>query len=62
MIEDSEDAFFWGAALGITLMFLFSVWMATPDSVWRKEAVEKGHAEYYLDKEFKRQWRWKALP
>ncbi len=26
---------------------------------FNKEAVEKGHAEYYLDKEFEKQWRWK---
>lgn len=28
------------------------------DARWRKEAVDKGHAEYHLDKEYERQWRW----
>ena len=26
-----------------------------------KEAVKEGHAEYYLDKNHKRKWRWKKL-
>jgi len=25
---------------------------------WKNEAVKEGHAEYYLDKEHNRQWRW----
>lgn len=26
---------------------------------WEKEAVERGHAEFYLDHNHERQWRWK---
>lgn len=26
--------------------------------VWRKEAVDAGKAEFYLDTEHRRQWRW----
>jgi len=26
---------------------------------WEREAVERGHGEYYLDKDYARQWRWK---
>lgn len=29
------------------------------DAVWKAEAVEAGHAEYYLDENNERQWRWK---
>lgn len=27
---------------------------------WQKEAVQAGHAEYFLDNEYQRQWRWKT--
>jgi hypothetical protein len=26
---------------------------------WQLDAVTRGHAEYYLDKHYDRQWRWK---
>lgn len=29
------------------------------DAKWRKEAVKQGKAEFYLDENHKRQWRWK---
>lgn len=25
---------------------------------WRNEAAKQGHAEYYLDENHQRQWRW----
>jgi len=28
---------------------------------FQDEAADKGHAEYYLDKDHKKQWRWKEL-
>ncbi len=28
---------------------------------WHNEAVEKGKAEYYLDEDYSRQWRWKQV-
>jgi len=31
------------------------------DREWRKDAVAAGHAEFYLDKDNNRQWRWLPL-
>ncbi len=28
-------------------------------SAWERDAVNKDHAEYYLDTNYSRQWRWK---
>jgi len=36
----------------------FAGWVSAS---WRQEATEKGHAEYYLDKDNERQWRWKEI-
>lgn len=35
--------------------------MGRLDSEWRDEAVKAGHAEYYLDADHNRQWRWKEV-
>lgn len=29
------------------------------DAEWKKDAVKRGYAEYYLDENNDRQWRWK---
>lgn len=42
------------------LMFCVVVWAIT-GSYWEREAVETGHAEFYLDNKHERQWRWKEV-
>lgn len=31
---------------------------ARMDEEWRNESVDSGHAEFYLDENHERQWRW----
>jgi uncharacterized membrane protein len=39
---------------------ILAVWLsiAVANTIWRVEAVEYGKAEFYLDKNHNRQWRW----
>ncbi len=37
---------------GLILLFAWTV--------WQRDAVNQGHAEFYLDKDFNRQWRWRT--
>lgn len=32
------------------------------DGFWKTDAVECGHAEYFLDNDHSRQWRWLPVP
>lgn len=49
--------------IGAWVGFMFAAAMfgclTTPDRTWRLEAVKKGHAEYYFDNNYERQWRWR---
>jgi hypothetical protein len=36
-----------------------SISISVMDGAWKDEAVKAGHAEYYLDSKYHRQWRWK---
>jgi len=42
-----------GAVVGFVLTYVFM------DNKRRDDAVESGHAEYYLDSKHCKQWRWK---
>ena len=48
-----------GFALFIAIIIGFFAGVIFDAHYFRDAAVRKGHAEYYLDKDFKRQWRWK---
>lgn len=48
------------AGIGVTILVWGETQQATNDS-WRYQIVEHGCAEYYLDKNHERQWRWKHL-
>lgn len=45
------------------ILFSFSIGVFTGGTLkvldWQRKAVEAGHAEYYLDKDNNKQWRWK---
>ena len=45
--------------LMLVLLFIGTVQGVT-NLAWKKEAVEKGHAEWYMDGHTRR-WRWKEL-
>ena len=38
--------------------FISGVFGTNPRSYFEAEAVEAGHAEYYLDENYDKQWRW----
>lgn len=51
--------FFLGVAVGVFgFVGLTAALHATPRDLMN-EAVKRGHAEYYIDKDYERQWRWK---
>jgi hypothetical protein len=57
MNDDDKFNFFCCAVVGI--VFSAITFFATRGS-WEREAVNLGHAEYYLDAEHQRQWRWRT--
>jgi hypothetical protein len=55
----------WAAGILLALTFALLAVHITYHAVrdhYEREAVEKGHAEFYFDKNFDRQWRWKLCP
>lgn len=54
-------AFFSGALLGIGVFAGVLTATGSSASQLRDKAVEAGHAEYYLDENNERQWRWKPI-
>lgn len=44
------------------LALVTSLTVGLCDRVWRDKAVKQGHAEYYLDDNHNRMWRWKEIP
>ena len=56
-----SDDIFLGFIVGIISMFIVSVICVAyvlPIGVTKDETVKQGHAEYYLDEDNQRQWRW----
>ncbi len=45
-----------GLLVGVFLGALVSVWVHMD---WQRDSVKQGHAEYYLDENNNKQWRWK---
>lgn len=41
------------------LFFLMCILLGIQNDDWKGKAVNMGHAEYYLDTNHNRQWRWK---
>lgn len=49
-----------GFVLGfLVTLFLCSAYVKSQEKRWQIEAVQRGHAEFYIDKDFEKQWRWK---
>lgn len=57
MDDDLKLGVFLGTMLGLFVAMLVCV---AVDSTWRREAVEKGHAEYVLQGS-EAVWRWKEV-
>ena len=52
-----------GFVLGIVFtLFMIITLVPSPREFLQKEAVKAGHAEYYLDEDYQRQWRWLPVP
>jgi len=59
---DSKSAVshvFFGVLVGVVLMTLVIINFGYTHDEAHNEAVNAGHAEYYLDDKHERQWRWK---
>lgn len=61
---DFTGAFIGLFAIGLIVGGVFAIPAAlvadnSCDRYWKKEAMEAGYAEYYLDENNERQWRWK---
>ena len=58
--EFSPPSFVVGLFTGIVLMLIYIATLnATPERAWQNLAVKAGKAEYYLDENNDKQWRWK---
>ncbi len=58
--EFSPPSFLVGLVTGVVLMLIYSAALkATPEKSWQNYAVKAGKAEYYLDENNNKQWRWK---
>lgn len=53
----SETVIVIGLLLSFSVGTLVGAWIMFCD--WIKDTVRRGHAEYYLDENNQRQWRWK---
>lgn len=47
------------ASFAVGVLCGFILGLAALASDWKRDAVRNGKAEYYLDKNHKKQWRWK---
>ena len=52
------DAIWRAVFVAAVLLFAIVATRAVVTEGWQNEAVKVGHAEFYLDKEHQRQWRW----
>lgn len=61
-MNDNTNDYWLGVCAGGVAFTLFTgtlVWNINTDA-WRADAVAHDKAEYYLDKNHERQWRWKS--
>ncbi len=62
--EKRDNARFAAVVMLVIFMFsavgVFSGWHLAKGA-WRREAVEKGHAEWYVE-DHDKEWRWKSVP
>ena len=60
MSHSEINAFWVGFLAGVVALVLIFLGIGfTREAFWHNEAVKSGHAEYYLDENFNKQWRWK---
>ena len=45
----------------VMIVLTLSFWSGVKNREWHDRAVKAGHAEFYLDKDNNRQWRWLPL-
>lgn len=62
--SDAKEVFFMGAVVGglcvlLLVLILGTATNAHTERSWQDRAVKDGKAEYYLDANNVRQWRWK---
>ena len=60
----SPEMFFMGAVIGAAVAMCLVLFMtlatgACTEQTWQDRSVKAGKAEYYLDADNRRQWRWK---
>lgn len=62
MKASSNQEFVCGAFFGFLLGVVIWLAMVRPSAnwLWQLEAVNAGHAEFFLDADHERQWRWCA--
>ena len=50
------------ALIGLITLFIgFMFGLTATDKYWERQAVEHGHAEFYIDAEHEKQGRWKEV-
>lgn len=63
MSPDETKSFWCGSVVAVIGTFILSSFLytnfMTPDESWHRDAVRHGKAEFYLDGNQDRQWRWK---
>lgn len=63
----SENVIGGAGLVGIVAHSIFMWWMGRAtgkvevETKWEEATVKLGHAEYYLDENNQRQWRWKEI-
>ena len=58
-MDTDMDETFKGIAAALIAVFAFTFGWVVGHDCLKKEAVKKHHAEYYLDANNEKQWRWK---
>ena len=60
-MKDNNElgVFFAGLVTGILMFMGLLYFTGNTSAQWQDKAVAHGAAEYYLDENYSRQWRWK---
>ena len=62
MIDDSKQIIGLCVLAFLVCVLLVTITMKLHRAHWEDEAVNSGHAEYYLDEDHNKQWRWLEVP